>query len=97
MENQENTPNEFEKDEISNPEQFQVSRAPGEEKTTEREDDSDYTEGEVEFADGEGTDLAEAFEDTDDEELDGNLDDEPEDGQLDAELADEDLEDEEEL
>ncbi|RZM19257.1 MAG: hypothetical protein EOO88_38520 [Pedobacter sp.] len=58
MENQEN---EMEQEEIINPEQFQVGRTPEEEKTQEQ-DDAEYTEDEVEFADGEGTQLEEEFD-----------------------------------
>ena len=57
MENEENKMDQ----EIINSEQFQVGHAPEEEKTQEQ-DDAQYTEDEVEFADGEGTSLAEEFE-----------------------------------
>lgn len=53
MENQEN---EMEQKEIINPEQFQAGRAAKEEKL-QQEDDSEYTEEEIEFADGKGTQL----------------------------------------
>jgi hypothetical protein len=66
MENQEN---EMEKDEVINPEQFQVGRAPEEEKNI-AQDDTTYTPGEVQFADGEGTQLAEEFEDPNEQDLD---------------------------
>ncbi|RZM29168.1 MAG: hypothetical protein EOO88_06010 [Pedobacter sp.] len=62
MENQENK---IEKDEIINPEQFNVGRAPQEEKEidqndmTERADDAGYTPQEEQFADGKGTQLNE--------------------------------------
>ncbi|TDO24266.1 hypothetical protein [Pedobacter duraquae] len=77
---------EMEQDEIVNLEQFQVGRAPEEEKQHDEEDDSDYTEDEVEFADGEGTQLEEEFaadddfEDLEDDDLD--TDDLPEDDSL---------------
>ena len=100
----ENERNETEKDEIINPEQFQVGRASEDEKINESDEtnsgedelafideseleldeddddeqgdtetsaDAEYTEGESEFADGEGTQLAAAFDEpTEDEELD---------------------------
>jgi len=76
MKNQEN---EMEQEEIINPEQFQVGRAPEEEKTQEQ-DDAEYAEGEMEFADGQGTPLQEEFDipEKEDlqEELDGDLDEE---------------------
>ena len=50
----------MEKDEIVNPEQFQVGRAPEEDKN--ENDDSEYTPQENEFADGKGTPLAEEFD-----------------------------------
>ncbi len=65
----ENNENEIEKDEIVNPEQFQVGRSPQEEKE-EQSDDAGYTEEEVQFADGEGTQLAEAFDTPEEDELD---------------------------
>jgi hypothetical protein len=58
MENQEN---ELEKDEIVNPEQFQVDRSANDVKPEDSED-AGYTEDEVEFADGQGTRLQEEFE-----------------------------------
>lgn len=58
MENQEK---EIEQEEIINPGQFQAGRAPGEDKL-QKEDDSEYTEDEIEFADGEGTQLDEEFD-----------------------------------
>lgn len=77
---------EMEQDEIVNLEQFQVGRAPEEEKQHDEEDDSDYTEDEVEFADGEGTQLEEEFADDDDfddlEDDDLDTDDLPEDDSL---------------
>jgi len=65
----ENNENEIEKDEIVNPEQFQVGRSPQEEKE-EQSDDAAYTEEEVQFADGEGTQLAEAFDTPEEDEFD---------------------------
>ena len=65
MEN--NKEQEMEQDEIVNLEQFQVGRAPEEEKQHDDQDDSEYTEDEVQFADGEGTQLEEEFADDDDE------------------------------
>lgn len=64
----ENTANEMEKDDIVNPEQFQVGRAPQEEKELDNQDvqneaeEVGYTEGEVQFADGEGTQLDEEID-----------------------------------
>ena len=63
--NQENEQNQMEKDEIINPEQFQVSRAPEgdkeqgdqQEEMINRTDDSGYTPQENQFADGNGTQL----------------------------------------
>ncbi|MES2457532.1 MAG: hypothetical protein V4594_18390 [Bacteroidota bacterium] len=69
MENEENKMDQ----EIINSEQFQVGRAPEEEKTQEQ-DDAQYTEDEVEFADGEGTSLAEEFEVPEKEDLEEELD-----------------------
>lgn len=59
-----NEENEMEKDEIVNPEQFQVGRAAEEEKTIDSEDNDEveYTEDEVEFADGKGTQLDEEID-----------------------------------
>lgn len=81
---------EMEQDDIINLEQFQVGRAPEEEKQPDdqdeaeyTEDDAEYTEDEVEFADGEGTQL--------DEELG---DDVPDADDIDADdLDDDDLDD----
>ena len=74
MEN--NKEQEMEQDEIVNLEQFQVGRAPEEEKQHDEQDDSEYTEDEVEFADGEGTQLEEEFAaDGDDDEFDDLEDD----------------------
>jgi hypothetical protein len=93
----ENQANEMEKDEVINPEQFQVGRAPETEKNGER-DDTEYTEGEAEFADGEGTQLAEEFESNDTDGVESGSETElPEDEQdeLDEdELADDEFEDE---
>lgn len=60
-----------EEEEINNPEQFQIGRNHIEE-DEESNDDSTYTEQENEFADGKGSDLAEAFDDEnlDDADLD---------------------------
>ncbi|MEJ2882321.1 hypothetical protein [Pedobacter sp. GR22-6] len=69
-----------ENEEIINPEQFQVGRAPEEEKPSGEEDsedieeDSDYTEDEVEFADGAGTELDEEIDTPDPEDLEDELD-----------------------
>ena len=62
---------EMEQDEIINLEQFQVGRAPEEEKEIDQ-DDSTYTEDEIPFADGEGTQLEEELGEDD---IDGELDD----------------------
>ncbi|WP_412469087.1 hypothetical protein [Pedobacter sp. KLB.chiD] len=69
MENQENNQPE---EEIQNIEQFQINRSQGNvaegHATPEPDDDNDYTEDEVPFADGEGTQLNEEIEDPEDEE-----------------------------
>ena len=49
--------------EINNVEQFKVGRSSSPEVEQSKNDDSSYTEQENEFADGKGTELAEAFED----------------------------------
>ena len=95
----------LEKDEIVNPEQFQVGRAPQEDKE-EQTDDAEYTEQEIPFADGKGTELDEEL--GEDAELDTDLEDEEdgdtleEDGAIDTDeeadldLGDDDFEDDEE-
>ena len=75
---------EFEQDDIVNLAQFQVGRAPEEEKQHDDQDESEYTEDEVPFADGEGTQL--------DEELGEDNADQDEDTDADT-LADEDEDD----
>ena len=71
---------EFEQDDIVNLEQFQVGRAPEEEKQHDDQDESEYTEDEVPFADGEGTQLDEELgednndSDEDDVDLDEDTD-----------------------
>jgi hypothetical protein len=70
MENyQENNENKMEKDDIVNPEQFQVGRAPQDEKEETKEqdmvnrsDDAGYTAEENQFADGKGTQLDEEID-----------------------------------
>lgn len=69
MENQEN---EMEQKEIINPEQFQAGRAAEEEKL-QQEDDSEYTEDEIEFADGEGTQLDEEIDVPEEQELEDDF------------------------
>ena len=64
----------MEKDDIINPDQFQVGRTA--EENTGMQDDSEYTAEENQFADGKGTELAEEFEAPDPEEIDDNQDDE---------------------
>ena len=64
----ENLQYEEQNEEIVNPEQFQVGRAPEEEKTA-TEEDTGYTEGEIEYADGQGTQLDEELEDMDSGEI----------------------------
>ena len=59
---------ESEQDEIVNPEQFQVGRAPEEEKA--ESEDSEYTEDEIEFADGEGTQLEAEFDEVEEDDDD---------------------------
>lgn len=61
-----------EEEEVSNPEQFQVGRSKSTDNSTEQDDDSVYTPEEKEFADGEGTQLAEAFDEEDTENEDDN-------------------------
>jgi hypothetical protein len=69
MENLENNQPE---EEIQNIEQFQVNRSEGNaangHATPEPSEDEEYTEDEVQFADGEGTQLNEEIEGPDDEE-----------------------------
>ena len=69
MKNQEDQPKE--EGEVKNPEQFQVHRAGGNagegHLPKEENDDSEYTEEEIPFADGEGTKLDEWIEDEDEE------------------------------
>ncbi|SOD12574.1 hypothetical protein [Pedobacter xixiisoli] len=48
----------IEEEDINNPEQFQARRS---NKSENEEDDSKYTQQENEFADGKGSNLAEAF------------------------------------
>jgi len=57
----------MEKDDISNPDQFQVGRTS--EENTSQQDDSKYTPEEDQFADGKGTVLAEEFDSPDPEEI----------------------------
>ena len=79
----ENQDDKIEKDEIVNPEQFQVGRAPQDEKEnqqdqmTDRSDDAGYTAQEDQFADGKGTQLSEELA-PDREEIDGELEQEVE-------------------
>lgn len=79
MKNQEN---EMEQEEIINPEQFQVGRATEDEKLQEQ-DDSQYTEDEIEFADGEGTQLEEEFDVPEKEELEDDFESDPGDQEFD--------------
>lgn len=71
MENQENNQPE---EEIQNIEQFQINRSQGNaaegHAAPEPEEDTTYTEDEVPFADGEGTQLNEEIDGPDDEEDD---------------------------
>ena len=100
-----NTQNEQTEEEIPNIEQFQVSRSSLEEKDLEEDntnlagDDAGYTEDEVEFADGEGTQLDEEIPDeTEDDDDDLLADDDLTDDDLtDDDLADDDLEEDEEI
>jgi len=90
---------EMEQDEIINLEQFQVGRAPEEEKEIDQ-DDSTYTEDEIPFADGEGTQLEEELgEDDIDEDLEDDDDLETDDLPDDESISDdiEEDEDDEEL
>jgi hypothetical protein len=59
-----NEENKFQKDDIINPEQFQVGRAQAEDQE-EQTNEAGYTAEEDQFADGKGTQLAEEFEITD--------------------------------
>ena len=68
MENQEN---DMREEEMINREQFQAGSAAGDEQ---RRDDSEYTEQEIQFADGEGTQLEEEFDVPDKEDLEDELD-----------------------
>ncbi|SFA39221.1 hypothetical protein SAMN04488511_101395 [Pedobacter suwonensis] len=69
MENQENNQPE---EEIQNIEQFQINRSQGNASeghaTPQPDGDNDYTEDEIPFADGEGTQLDEEIEDPEDDE-----------------------------
>ena len=88
-----NNQNEQVEEEIPNIEQFQVSRSSLEEKDMEDDaatEDEGYTEDEVEFADGEGTQLAEEIPDEEEEDLDLDDSDDLED---DVDFEDDDLED----
>nr|WP_315422604.1 hypothetical protein [uncultured Pedobacter sp.] len=71
MENQENNQPE---EEIQNIEQFQINRSEGNaadgHATPDPSEDNEYTEDEVQFADGEGTRLNEEIEGPEDEEDD---------------------------
>ncbi|MBE5319947.1 hypothetical protein IM793_12315 [Pedobacter sp. MR2016-19] len=71
MENQENNQPE---EEIQNIEQFQINRSEGNaadgHATPDPSEDNEYTEDEVQFADGEGTQLNEEIEDPEDKEDD---------------------------
>ncbi len=71
MENQENNQPE---EEIQNIEQFQINRSEGNaadgHASPEQAEDEEYTEDEVPFADGEGTQLNEEINDPEDEEDD---------------------------
>lgn len=55
-------------EEVVNPEQFQVGRAPEEEKSVTNED-AGYTQGETEYADGQGTRLGKELDVPDSEDL----------------------------
>lgn len=74
MENQENNQPE---EEIQNIEQFQINRSEGNaadgHATPDPSEDNEYTEDEVPFADGEGTQLNEEIEDPEDKEEDDEL------------------------
>ncbi|WP_316825071.1 hypothetical protein [Pedobacter miscanthi] len=75
MENLENNQPE---EEIQNIEQFQIDRSNGnaaDGHNTPESDDDEYTENEVQFADGEGTQLNEEIEGPDDEENEEAADD----------------------
>lgn len=71
MENQENNQPE---EEIQNIEQFQINRSEGNaaegHTTPEPSEDDEYTEDEIPFADGEGTQLNEEIEDPENEDED---------------------------
>jgi len=80
MENQENNQPE---EEIQNIEQFQINRSEGNaadgHATPDPSEDNEYTEDEVQFADGEGTQLNEEIEDPEDEEEDDDAETETDD------------------
>jgi hypothetical protein len=63
-----------EQDDIVNPDQFQVGRAPENEKDTQTEG-VEYTDDEIEFADGAGTQLDDELDAPDREDLETELDD----------------------
>jgi hypothetical protein len=67
--NMENQDQQQENEEINNPEQFQVGRTnplqQHQEGQQEQDGEVEYTAEEMEYADGKGTELAEAFEDDD--------------------------------
>lgn len=81
MENQEN---EMEQKEIINPEQSRAGRAAEEEKL-QQEDDSEYTEDEIEFADGEGTQLDEEIDVPEEQELEDDFESDLDGAELDQE------------
>jgi hypothetical protein len=74
MENQENNQPE---EEIQNIEQFQINRSEGNASeghaTPEPTEDDEYTEDEIPFADGEGTQLNEEIEGPEDDEVDEDV------------------------
>jgi hypothetical protein len=80
MENQD----QLHEEEVVNPEQFQVGRNPEPEEQAQNQDDENtsdeagYTDGEIEYADGAGTDLEEGMEEQNgQQELDFEDDTEP--------------------
>ena len=73
----------MEKDDIVNPDQFQVGRTA--EENMSKQDDSQYAPEENQFADGKGTELAEEFDAPDPEEVE---DDEAEELDPDLEIDD---------
>lgn len=105
MEN--NNQDQLKEEEIPNIEQFQVGRSPSPEEEAEQnaegggsgtqnaaDQDAEYTDQEVQFADGEGTqlnELAQGPEDDEDDEDDDIIVDDPDDDEINIDDPDEEL------